>query len=113
MDPLIDFEVSEIKTAIDSERVAKGTSWKSMFTNRGNLRRLRVIVAIAFFSQWSGNGIASYYLHTVLDGIGVTNASTQNLINGILQIWNLITAYGGALACDRAGRRPLFRECFW
>jgi hypothetical protein len=89
-DPLIDYEFNEIKGAIDLERSAiEGSSWKSLFTNRGNLRRLRVIVAIAFFSQWSGNGIASYYLHTVLNGIGITSASTQNLINGILQIWNL------------------------
>lgn len=108
-DPLVDFEMTEIKTAIDLETQAdRGSSWKYLFTNKGNLRRLRVIIAISFFSQWSGNGIASYYLHTVLNGIGITSPGTQNLINGILQIWNLATAYFGALMCDRAGRRPLF-----
>jgi len=39
---------------------AANVGWKSLFATKGNRRRLRVIVAIAFFSQWSGNGLLSY-----------------------------------------------------
>lgn len=35
-------------------------------------------------------------------------ADPQNLINGILQVYNLATAYIGALVVDKAGRRTLF-----
>lgn len=72
------------------------------------MARMRIIIAIAFFSQWSGNGLVSYYLNKVLDGIGITSEFDKNLFNGILQIYNLGTAYLGALVVERAGRRVLF-----
>ncbi|KAL7418331.1 hypothetical protein Q5752_006789 [Cryptotrichosporon argae] len=108
-DPLVAYEIDEIKEALRLEKEAKqGTSFLSLFQTRGNLRRLRIIVALAFFSQWSGNGLVSYYLTLVLDGIGITSEGTQTLINGILQLFNYGTAIFGALIVDRAGRRPLF-----
>lgn len=69
---------------------------------------MRIIIAIAFFSQWSGNGLVSYYLNRVFDAIGITSSTTQLLINGILQIWNLAVAMGTSFICERVGRRKLF-----
>ena len=69
---------------------------------------MRIIVAIAFFSQWSGNGLVSYYLNKVFDSIGITDPTIQLLINGILQIWNLCVAVTASFLCDRLGRRLLF-----
>ena len=69
---------------------------------------MRIIVAIAFFSQWSGNGLVSYYLTKVFDQIGITGTGTQLLINGILQIWNLFWAVYASFMVDRLGRRFLF-----
>lgn len=43
---------------------------------------MRIIVALAFFSQWSGNGLVSYYLNKVFDGIGIKDPLTQ--VNTIL-----------------------------
>jgi MFS family permease len=40
--------------------------------------------------------------------VGITSQGQQNLINGVLQLWNVLTAYGGALIVDRTGRRPLW-----
>ena len=108
-DPLVQYEFEEIKTAIDFDRnVAANVGWKSLFTKTGNLKRLRIIVAIAFFSQWSGNGLISYYLNKVFDGIGITNPTTQLLINGILQIYNLCIAMCASFLVERLGRRILF-----
>ncbi|KIJ36375.1 hypothetical protein M422DRAFT_212350 [Sphaerobolus stellatus SS14] len=107
--PLVDFEFNEIKAAIDLDRtVAATVGYRSLFATPGNRKRMRIIIALAFFSQWSGNGLVSYYLHAVFDTIGITNTTIQLLINGILQIWNLFWAVGAGLLCDRAGRRPLF-----
>ena len=65
-DPLAQFEFDECKAAIQVEREAKGGStWLSLFRGKGNQKRMRVILAIAFFSQWSGNGLVSYYLNDV------------------------------------------------
>jgi sugar porter (SP) family MFS transporter len=108
-DPLVKYEFEEIKAAIEFDRtVAANVGWKSLFTTRGNLRRLRIIVALAFFSQWSGNGLVSYYLARVLETIGITDPNVQLLINGILHIWNLFWALLGAFVVERAGRRLLF-----
>ena len=82
------YEFEEIKTAIELDRtVAAGVGWKSFFRSKGNLKRLRILIAIAFFSGWSGNGLVSNYLNKVFDTIGITDPTTQLLINGILQIW--------------------------
>lgn len=92
-DPLIEFEYQEIKEALRLEKEAKASStYISLFQGKGNLKRMRVIIAIAFFSQWSGNGLVSYYLTKVLNGIGITGQGEQLLINGILQIYNYATA---------------------
>ena len=107
-DPLVQYEFEEIKAAIGVERsVVSNVGW-SAFLKRGNLKRLRIIVAIAFFSQWSGNGLVSYYLNKVFDSIGITNPTVQLLINGILQIWNLFVAITASFLVDRIGRRLLF-----
>lgn len=108
-DPLVVYEYEEIKAAIDFDRsVVSNVGYKSLFMNPGNRRRLRIIVAIAFFSQWSGNGLVSYYLSKVFNTIGITDPTIQLLINGILQIWNLFWAMLASFMVERIGRRILF-----
>ena len=128
---LVKYEFEEIKAAIEFDRqVAENVGWKSFFVTAGNRKRLRIIIALAFFSQWSGNGLVSYYLNQVFDSIGITNPTiqvsfrryrqlpqandltyishSQLLINGILQIWNLFWAVLASTLCDKLGRRFLF-----
>jgi hypothetical protein len=108
-DPLVQYEYNEIKTAIDFDRtVAANVGYKSLFTTPGNRKRMRIIVAIAFFSQWSGNGLLSYYLSKVMDSIGITDPTLQLLINGILAIWNLCWAVAASFSVERIGRRTSF-----
>jgi sugar porter (SP) family MFS transporter len=108
-DPLVQYEFEEIKAAIDFDRtVAANIGWKCFITSPGNRKRMRIIIAIAFFSQWSGNGLVSYYLNKVFDVIGITDPTTQLLINGILQIWNFAIACGASFLVERLGRRLLF-----
>lgn len=82
-DPLVLFEFNEIKAGIELDRtVAANVGWKSLVQTPGNRRRMLIIVAIAFFSQWSGNGLVSYYLSAVFKTIGITNTTIQLLITG-------------------------------
>lgn len=71
-------------------------------------KRLAVCIFVAFISNWSGNGIITYYLNLVLEAAGITSSFTKTLINGILQIFNFGAAILGASLVDRAGRRPLW-----
>lgn len=58
-DPLVQFEFQEIKASIEEEKIQNQTNWFDLFRTPGNRRRMRVILAIAVFSQWSGNGLMS------------------------------------------------------
>ncbi|KAJ7723620.1 hexose transporter [Mycena maculata] len=108
-DSLVRYEFEEIRAAMEYDRTVVGNvGWKSLISSRGNLKRMRIIIAIAFFSQWSGSGLASYYLNKVLSDIGITNPTTQLLLNGILSIWSLICGLAASSTVDRFGRRPLF-----
>jgi len=69
---------------------------------------MRIIIAIAFFSQWSGNGLLSYYLSKVLNFVKITKPQDQLMISGFLNIFNLLCAVLAALLCDKVGRRKLF-----
>ncbi|KAI4523280.1 general substrate transporter [Schizophyllum commune] len=107
--PLVEHEFQEIKTALERDaEIAQQNGWLSLVKTPGNRRRLRIIIALACFSQWSGNGLISYYLGKVFDAIGITDPTMQLLINGILNIYNFIIAISAGLLCDKAGRRPLF-----
>ena len=88
--------------------VAANVGWKSLFTTPGNRRRLGIIIPIAFFSQWSGNGLVSYYATDVYKSINITDADTQLGLNGGLTILSLIVSVSCALLADKVGRRPLF-----
>lgn len=66
---------------------------------------MRISVLLAFFLQWSGNGLASYYLNEALDQIGIT---IQLLINGNLAIFELPLAFWVSSFVDKLGRRFLF-----
>ncbi|KZP22324.1 hypothetical protein FIBSPDRAFT_931132 [Athelia psychrophila] len=123
-DPLVQYEFAEIKAALALEpAVANVTDmkgmwkdWASLFATPGNRRRMRIILALAVFSQWSGNGLVSYYLNKVFNAIGITDPDTQLLLNGILTIYNFFVAIAAGLLCDKyhhvvAGRAMIAMSC--
>lgn len=76
---------------------------------RGNSKRLLLIALVSFFSQCSGNGLVSYYLHDILNSVGITSSYNQSIINGGLTIWSFLVAIGfSAFLVDILGRRTLF-----
>ncbi|TVY80424.1 Lactose permease [Lachnellula suecica] len=102
-------EMEEIKETLRLEKEALATtSYLSFLKTKGNRLRFFIILAVGFFSQWSGNGLISYYLTLILNSIGYTSQSTQTLINGILTIWNLVTTLFFALLVNKFCRRIMF-----
>ncbi|KAM6529140.1 hypothetical protein FALCPG4_007289 [Fusarium falciforme] len=108
---LVDLEVTQIRDAVrTATNTEKRPSLGKMLTSPANRRRLLISTLVAIAAQWSGNTVVSYYLVLVLNGIGVTNATHQSLINGGLQIFNLLATVGcGAMLVDVLGRRRLFQ----
>jgi len=108
-DPLVVFELAQIRHAIRlEEEIGRSTSYWSLLSTPGNRKRMVIVVAIAIFSQWSGNGLVSYYINLVLDGVGIDGTNTKAAINGGLQVFNLSIALTAAMLVDWMGRRPLF-----
>ncbi|KAG8730586.1 hypothetical protein FRC12_020181, partial [Ceratobasidium sp. 428] len=105
---LVNFEYREIKRAIVLEAEQDRSSWVDLFRTPGNRRRMRIIIAVALFSQLSGNGLISYYLERVLNGIGIVSSRDQTLINACIAVWNFIFAVGASMIVDKYGRRRLF-----
>ena len=96
-DPLIQFEMAQIRHALKVEKEAsRSTSFTTLFATPGNRKRMLIIVALAVFSQWSGNGLVSYYINLVLEGVGISDAGTKAAINGGLQVRPEINGLGVA-----------------
>jgi hypothetical protein len=52
-DPFIQYEVTQIQNALRMERESKkNVSFGSLFASPGNRKRMRIVLGIAFFSQW-------------------------------------------------------------
>lgn len=107
-DPLVRYEMAQIRHALKLEKETNRLSYLALFNTPGNRKRMRIIIGLAVFSQWSGNGLVSYYINLVLEGVGITNPVTKAGINGGLQLFNLIVAVSGAMLVDKVGRRTLF-----
>ncbi|TVY67879.1 Lactose permease [Fusarium oxysporum f. sp. cubense] len=107
--PLVQFETEEITNTIKAEQEAHASaSYADMLKTKGNRWRLLISVSLGVFSQWSGNGVVSYYLALVLQTVGITSVTHQTLISACLQVWNLIWAVAAAACVEKLGRRPLF-----
>ncbi|QPC74568.1 hypothetical protein HYE68_005320 [Fusarium pseudograminearum] len=107
--PLVIYETEEIINTIKAEQEAHSSaSYADMLKTKGNRWRLLISVSLGIFSQWSGNGVVSYYLAMVLQTVGITSVTHQTLISACLQVWNLLWAVAAAAMVEKLGRRPLF-----
>lgn len=107
-DELVNVEFDEIQQTIALEKEFEGNSWLELFATPGNRHRSIILISFGFFSQWSGNGIVSYFLPTVMKMIGITDSNTVLTINCILSSVNVVSATGIAFFVDYFGRRKLF-----
>lgn len=107
-DEVIQLQLQEIQETIRLEKEFESNSWLELIRTKGNRHRMIILISAGFFSQWSGNGLVSYYIVKILTNIGYTDAVEQNLINGCLQIMNFIVALTMCFFVEKIGRRKLF-----
>ncbi|KAM0273540.1 hypothetical protein ACHAQH_008289 [Verticillium albo-atrum] len=108
-DAFVRWELAEISNTLQLERsAAANNGWAELVRTKGNRKRCYLIIATAFFSQCSGNGLVSYYLAVILNSIGIEDSITQSYINGGLTIWCWLISLFAAFFVDRLGRRFLF-----
>lgn len=108
LDTVVQLEYQEIRGTLKLEQEIEGNNWSELWSKPGNRHRLTILITLGFFSQWSGNGLVSYYIHIVLDQINIKDSGKQLLINGVLQFTNIVVATGMCFFVDKLGRRLLF-----
>lgn len=79
--PLVHFQMAEVSATIEAERAQKQSRWVEWFQSKAMLHRLFICCAFPAMVQLVGNTIISYYLHIVLNNIGITDSLTQLKIN--------------------------------
>lgn len=64
-DALVNVEFTEIQQTLSLEKELEKASWSELWRTKGMRHRLVILISIGLFSQWSGNGLFSYYLPKV------------------------------------------------
>jgi len=102
------FEMAEIERTIEMEKAQAVTSWMEWVRTPANSRRCFIVVTAGFIIQWCGNAVLSYYLHLVLESIGITVKKTQLIINAAKALNGFFWGNVFAQLIEHIGRRPLF-----
>ncbi|KAK1634855.1 hypothetical protein BDP81DRAFT_462605 [Colletotrichum phormii] len=98
--PLVVAEFHEMKVALQLKKQVKDPTGR---------KRLLILVTLAVFGQWSGNGLVSYYYLTkIFTSIGITSQRKQTMLNGVISTVNYATALFAAALSTRNGRRWMF-----
>lgn len=106
-DPVVEYEFREICETIELEIAARQTQWSELWRTKGNRWRSFIMIWCGICKQCSGNGLISYYLHSMLDSAGVTSTFHQTLITATSQMFSLACSVSFAFLPGRVGRRPL------
>ncbi|OKL60246.1 hypothetical protein UA08_04577 [Talaromyces atroroseus] len=91
-----------LKTGFDK----RWWDYSDLFNTRSARRRMICVIGMAWFGQYSGNALVSYYFPVIVQQAGIENAHTQLLLNALNPIVSWIMAIIGAMLLDRGGRRP-------
>lgn len=106
-DPVVQYEYNEICSTIEMEIAAKQTRWSELWRTPGNRWRSFIMIWCGICKQWSGNGLVSYYLHSMLNSAGIKTELQQTLITATSQMFSLACSVAFAFLPERVGRRPL------
>ncbi|CAH0043352.1 unnamed protein product [Clonostachys solani] len=108
LDDLVQAEYWEMKETLQAEQEGEKQSISLFIKTPANRRRLAILVTLAVFGQWSGNGLVSYYLTKILASIGIATQREQTMLNGIISTVNYATALFAAVLSTKIGRRTMF-----
>ena len=104
-------EYAQIEQTLKLEVENSHTSWADLVKTPGMRRRVLVGAFLGLATQWSGNGLTSYYLARVLETVGITDNATRNKINLAQTCWGFINATFFALTASRFPRRWVYLTC--
>lgn len=105
-------EYAQIQSTIAQEKqLAKKFIWADVFRDAPMRRRFLLASVVGFFTQWSGNGLLSFYMKKILNLVGITDDRTVQKVILSNTCWGLINAVPIALIAPRFRRRVMFLTC--
>jgi len=81
--------------------------YKSLFSNRSNMRRTMVAVLVMLFQQWTGVNFILYYAPFIFQSIGLTGSSISLLASGVVGVAMFLATIPAVLYLDTWGRKPV------
>jgi MFS family permease len=99
--PIVDIELNEIRESLREGGIRSARDYfdlRSLVRKRSSRYRLMLAIAMAWFGQFSGNNIASYYLPLLVKNVGITSTNTVLLMNAIYAVAGWIAATTGGLS---------------
>lgn len=106
--PLVQLQYREImEDRANNKNDNPWWDYRELFNTRAARYRLSMVIAMAFFGQWSGNNVVSYFMPAMVKAAGIDDTNKQLLINAINPIFSLIAAVYGATLLDKLGRRTM------
>ncbi|CAO1617865.1 unnamed protein product [Jaminaea pallidilutea] len=81
--------------------------YKSLFTNRANLKRTSVAVLTMLFQQWNGINFVLYFAPFIFASVGLDGNTTSLLASGVVGIVQFLATIPAVLFADKVGRKPL------
>lgn len=106
--PIVQLQLQEITE--DFAQTHDPNPWwefRELFNTKAARYRLYMVIAMAFYGQWSGNNVVSYFMPSMIKNAGITDTNKQLLINAINPIFSMLAAIYGATLLDRLGRRKM------
>ncbi|ORY22178.1 general substrate transporter [Naematelia encephala] len=108
--PVVAIEMNEIEASLADVNLNNRFRYfdlRSLFKTRARRYRLMLAITMAWFGQFSGNNVSSYYLPVMLENVGITTVSTVLLLNAVYAITGWLAAIIGARLHDKVGRRKM------
>lgn len=104
-------EYAQIERTLKLERENSKVGWKEVFSTPGMRKRILIGSFLGLATQWSGNGLMSYFLPPILDNVGIHDNGVKNMINLAMTCWGFVNATYFALTVPKLSRRRVFLTC--
>lgn len=111
-DEFVRLEYAQIQSTIALEKeLASSFVWADVVRDPPMRRRFTIAAVMGFFTQWSGNGLLSFYMKKILALVNITDNRTVQQIILSNTCWGFINAVPIALIAPRFPRRKMFLLC--